>query len=150
MRYVKLLLKCLFAAFFVFAGVQHFRDETFFLKIMPDYIPEDLHRPAVLVSGVCEIVLGVMLIIPRTTRLAAWGIIALLIAVFPANIYAFQHSEEIFGISKSRHFIRLPLQGVMIALAYWFTRPQAETPKRTENSAAEPPALPGDRCSGTP
>jgi uncharacterized membrane protein len=89
MRYVKLVLKWLFAGFFVFAGVQHFRDEAFFLKIMPDYIPYELHRPAVLVSGVCEILLGVLLVIPRTTRLAAWGLIVLLIAVFPANIYAF-------------------------------------------------------------
>ena len=133
MRYVKLVLKGLFAAFLVLAGVQHFRDEAFFLKIMPDYIPEDLHWPAVLVSGVFEIVLGVMLVIPRTSRLAAWGIIVLLVAVFPANIYAFQHSEEIFGISKSRHFIRLPLQAVMIALAYWFTRPGGGIPARTAN-----------------
>ena len=123
MRYVNLVVQWLFALFFVLAGVQHFRDEEFFLRIMPDYIPQELHRPAVLVSGACEIALGVLLLIPRTTRLAAWGIIALLIAVFPANIYAFQHSEELFGISKAQHFIRLPLQGVMIALAYWFTRP---------------------------
>jgi uncharacterized membrane protein len=125
MRIIKLVLKWLFAAFLVLAGVQHFRDEAFFLKIMPDYIPVQLHRPAVLVSGVVEIVLGVLLVIPRTSRLAAWGIILLLIAVFPANIYAFQHSEEIFGISKAQHLIRLPLQAVMIALAYWFTRPGA-------------------------
>jgi uncharacterized membrane protein len=135
MRYVKLVLRWLFAAFFVLAGVQHFRDEAFFLKIMPDYIPHELHRPAVLASGACEILLGVMLVIPRTRRLAAWGIIALLIAVFPANIYAFQHSEEIFGISKARHFIRLPLQGVMIALAYWYTRPKAVVAEESPGEA---------------
>ncbi len=124
MRYLKTTLKWLFAAFLVFAGVGHFLNEAFFLKIMPDYIPQVLHRPAVLISGVAEILLGIGLLIPRTQRLAAWGIIALLIAVFPANIYAWQHSEEIFnGLSKSKHFIRLPLQGVMIALAYWYTRP---------------------------
>jgi uncharacterized membrane protein len=70
-----------------------------------------------------------MLVVPRARRLAAWGIIALLIAVFPANIYGFQHSEEIFGVSKAQHFIRLPLQGVLILWAYWYTRGgKRETP----------------------
>src|SRR5690606_13841412 len=105
--------------------------EEFFLRIMPDYIPSELHRPAVLVSGVFEIALGLMLLVPRAQRLAAWGLVALLIAVFPANIYAFQHSEELFGISQARHFIRLPLQGVLIAWAWWYTR--SDAPK-TENA----------------
>jgi uncharacterized membrane protein len=123
MRHVKTVLKWILAAFFVVAGVGHFVNEPFYLKIMPDYIPLALHRPAVIASGVVEVLLGVMLVIPPTTRLAAWGLIALLLAVFPANIYAFQHSEELFGISPAAHFARLPLQGVMIAWAYWYTRP---------------------------
>jgi len=123
MKFVKTVLKIVLASFLVFTGVGHFRNEEFFLKIMPDYIPVTLHLPAVYVSGVAEVLLGVMLLVPKTTRLAGWGIIALLIAVFPANIYAYQHSEEIFGISKALHFWRLPLQGVMIALAWWFARP---------------------------
>jgi uncharacterized membrane protein len=123
MRYVKTISKWIFAAFFVAAGVGHFVNEPFYMKLMPDYIPHELHRGAVIVSGVCEILLGVLLVIPATTRLAAWGLIALLIAVFPANIYAFQHSEEIFRISRRAHFIRLPLQALMIAWAYWYTRP---------------------------
>jgi uncharacterized membrane protein len=124
MRYVNTILKWVFAVFFVVAGVMHFVNEPFYLKIMPDYIREDLHRPAVIVSGVFEVLLGVMLLVPKTTVLAAWGLIALLLAVFPANIYAFQHSEEIFGISRWAHFARLPLQAVMIAWAYWYTRPE--------------------------
>jgi uncharacterized membrane protein len=132
MRYVKIITKWLFAVLFIAAGVNHFLNEPFYLRIMPDYIPQSLHRPAVIVSGAFEVLLGVLLVIPPTTRLAAWGIIALLIAVFPANIYAFQHSEEIFDISKSQHFIRLPLQGVMIAWAYWYTRPErAVSPQRS-------------------
>ncbi len=122
MRYVKTISKWVFGLFFVGGGVGHFINEGFYLEIMPDYIPQVLHTPAVVVSGIFEILLGVMLLVPRTTRLAAWGIIALLIAVFPANIHAFQHSEEIFGVSQAEHFIRLPLQGVMIAWAYWYTR----------------------------
>jgi uncharacterized membrane protein len=54
------------------------------MKLMPDYIPLSLHRPAVIVSGVFEVLLGVMLLIPRTQTLAAWGLIALLIAIFLA------------------------------------------------------------------
>ena len=59
MRVVKLLLKWLFALFFISAGVMHFTNEPFYMKIMPDYIPLALHRPAVIVSGIAEIVLGV-------------------------------------------------------------------------------------------
>ena len=106
-RYVKTILKWVFAVFFIFAGINHFRAEDFYLKLMPDYIPQDLHLPAVQLSGVAEVLLGAMLLVPQTTPLAAWGLIALLVAVFPANIYAFQHSEEIFGISKAAHFWRL-------------------------------------------
>jgi uncharacterized membrane protein len=124
MRYVKEGLKWLLAAFFITAGVGHFRTPDFFLKIMPDYIPANLHEPAVFWSGVAEVLLGFLLLIPATTRIAAWGLIALLIAVFPANIYGWQHSEEIFGISKQAHFIRLPLQAVLIAWAWWYTRPK--------------------------
>jgi uncharacterized membrane protein len=135
MKFIKIVLKIVVAVFLMLTGVQHFRDETFFLKIMPDYIPASLHLPAVHVSGVAEILLSVMLVIPKTTRLAGWGIIALLIAVFPANIYAYQHSREVFPkLDPALHFWRLPLQGVGIALAWWFTR--------TDRAAATQPSEP--------
>jgi uncharacterized membrane protein len=127
MRALKEILKWLFAIFFVLAGANHFVNESFYMRIMPDYIPLSLHRPAVIASGIAEIVLGVMLVIPRTQRLAAWGLIALLIAVFPANIYVYQHQEQLkdlFGdASPTMHLIRLPLQAVMILWAWWYTRP---------------------------
>lgn len=124
MKILKSILRWVFAAFFLFAGVGHFRNERFFLKIMPDYIPQSLHLPAVYASGVAEIVLGVLLLIPRTSRWAAWGLIALLIAVFPANIYAYLHTEELFpGVNPTLHLLRLPAQGLLIAWAYWYTRP---------------------------
>ncbi len=81
----------MFAALFLVAGVGHFAATGLFLKIMPPYLP--LHRELVLISGAIEIALGVMLLIPRTSRLAAWGLVALLIAVFPANIYVYQHRD---------------------------------------------------------
>ncbi len=124
MKIIKTVLKVAFAVFFVGGGVYHFANEPFYLKLMPDYIPASLHPAAVYVSGVFEILLGVMLLIPKTQRLAAWGLIALLIAVFPANIYAYQHSREIFpDLDPALHFWRLPLQAVMIAWAWWYTRP---------------------------
>jgi uncharacterized membrane protein len=123
MRILKTVLKYLFAVFFIMAGLNHFRDEAFYMKIMPDYIPLSLHRPSVIVSGIAEVVLGVMLLMPRTSRLAAWGLIALLIAVFPANIYVYQHQDIFPGVSPTLHLIRLPLQAVMILWAWWYTLP---------------------------
>lgn len=141
MAVIKLLLKILFAVFFIMAGVGHFTNEPFYMKLMPDYIPTSLHRPAVVVSGIAEIVLGVLLLVPRTSRPAAWGIIALLVAVFPANIYAYQHSEEIFpGLDPAMHFWRLPLQAVMIVWAWCYTRPRS---RAQQTPSAETPGAMG-------
>lgn len=98
----------------------HFINPGFFLKIVPPYLP--LHLELVYLSGVCEIALGIMLLIPSLSRFAAWGIIALLIAVFPANIYLYQH-QEIVPATPTVHFLRLLLQGVLIFWAYWHTKP---------------------------
>jgi uncharacterized membrane protein len=123
MHIVKSVLRYVFAAFFIAAGVNHFANEPFYMKIMPDYIPHEWHRPAVVASGIAEILLGVLLWDPRTMRLAGWGIIALLIAVFPANVYVYQHQEIFPDVNPTAHLIRLPLQAVMIAWAWWYTRP---------------------------
>ena len=101
------------------AGVMHFVNPDFYLKIMPPYLP--LHRELVYLSGVCEITLGALLLIPRYSRLAAWGIIALLIAVFPANIYVYQN-QDVLAAPALIHLLRLPLQGVFILWVYWHTK----------------------------
>ena len=111
--------KRVFAALFIIAGIGHLIATDFFLKIMPPYLP--LHLPIVLVSGVIEIILGILLLVPRYCRLAAWGIIALLIAVFPANIHVYQH-QEMFPLPWIVHLLRLPLQGVLILWAFAYTR----------------------------
>src|SRR6187402_108288 len=85
MTTIKLIVRVLFAAFFVIAGVTHFTNREFFLSIVPPYLPWP--EMLVYVSGVAEIVLGVLLLVPSMMRIAAWGQIALLIAVFPANIH---------------------------------------------------------------
>jgi uncharacterized membrane protein len=117
----KLAGKCVFAAVFVVAGIAHFAATGFFLKVMPPYIP--YHREVVLLSGAIEILLGILLLIPRTSRLAAWGLVALLIAVFPANIHAYLHRDLFapFPHSDLIHLLRLPFQGVLIYWAYSYT-----------------------------
>ena len=120
MNRIKTASKFLLAIFMVVAGTMHFVRTEFYLKIMPPYLP--LHLEAVYVSGFFEIAFGILLLVPRFSRLAAWGIIALLIAVFPANIYVFQH-QELVPASPLLHLLRLPLQGVFIAWAYWHTTP---------------------------
>ena len=68
--------KWLFGILFVVAGANHFRSPDMYMKIMPPYLP--LHRPLVLISGVFEMALGALLLIPQVSWLAAWGLIALL------------------------------------------------------------------------
>ncbi len=75
MRILKTLLRYIFGAAMIAIGITHFTNEAMFLKIVPDYIPQELHRPAVLVSGAAEILLGQLLIVPWTSRLAGWGLI---------------------------------------------------------------------------
>ncbi len=111
--------KCVLAMLFVVAGVGHFRSPEFFMKIMPPYLP--LHRELVLLSGIFEIALGLLLLYPPTERWAAWGLVALLIAVFPANIYMYQHAE-LFGISPLLLLLRLPLQAILILWAWVYAR----------------------------
>ena len=125
MSQAKSISKFVLAIFMIGAGTMHFVNPEFFLKIVPPYLP--LHKELVLVSGVCEVLLGVLLLIPRSSNLAAWGIVALLIAVFPANIYLYQN-QEILPASPIVHFLRLPLQGVFVLWAYWHTRPAEKKP----------------------
>ena len=112
--------KAVFAALFLIAGIGHFVRADFFVRIMPPYIP--WHRPLVFVSGAIEILLGILLLVPRFSRVAAWDLIALLLAVFPANIYVFQH-QQMFPLHPALHLLRLPLQGVLILWAYVYTKP---------------------------
>jgi uncharacterized membrane protein len=119
MSKIKTLSKWLLALFMVGAGTMHFIKPDFYLKIMPPYLP--LHLELVYLSGVCEIALGVLLLVPRFSRVAAWGIIALLIAVFPANIYVFQN-QDVLPAPPLIHLLRLPMQGLFILWAYWHTR----------------------------
>jgi uncharacterized membrane protein len=119
MSRIKTVSKYLLAIFMIGAGTMHFVQPEFYVKIMPPYLP--WHLALVYLSGFFEIALGALLLVPRFSRLAAWGIIALLVAVFPANIYLYQH-QEILPAAPIVHLLRLPLQAIFILWAYWHTR----------------------------
>ena len=116
----KLVGKWVFGILFVAAGIGHFVAPGFYLKIMPPYLP--LHRELVLISGIAEVLLGALVLVPKTSRFAAWGLIALLIAVFPANLYVYQNRASFPQLPPFAHLLRLPLQGVLILWAYVYTR----------------------------
>ena len=106
--------------FYIYAGVIHFSNSDFYLKIMPPYLP--YHLELVYISGIFEILLGIMLIFNKTRYLACWGLMLLLIAVFPANIYLAQTNGELLDISPIVAWGRLPFQVVFIGIAYWHSK----------------------------
>jgi uncharacterized membrane protein len=113
---MRIILRGLAAIFFVVAGTFHFFRLELYLQIMPPYFPAP--QLLVAVSGVAEIAGGIGLLIRPLRRAAGWGLIALLLAVFPANIYMLQHPGQ-FHFAPWILWARLPLQGVFIAWV-WF------------------------------
>ena len=117
---LKLSTIYLMSFLYISSGVQHFYNTDWFIKIMPPYLP--YHKELVYLSGVFEIILGTMLLFEKTRFLAGWGLILLLIAVFPANIYVAQTNGVAMGTSAAIAWGRLPFQVVFIALAYWHSK----------------------------
>jgi uncharacterized membrane protein len=103
----------LVGALFVVAGLAHFRSPRAYESIVPPGFgnPHDL----VVVSGVCEILGGVGAMLPPTRRVAGWGLILLLLAVFPANVYMAFESDKFKAIPTWLLYGRLPLQFVLLA-----------------------------------
>ncbi|MBK7392505.1 MAG: DoxX family membrane protein [Chloracidobacterium sp.] len=116
---VKLVTKIVLGVLFIAAGANHFINPAFYENIMPSYLP--WHYALVIISGVAEVVLGVGLLIPKTSRYSAWGLILLLIAIFPANIHMATHPELYPNIPPIALWIRLPIQLLLILWAYWYT-----------------------------
>jgi len=120
----KRILLWIMSVFYVFAGVMHFVNPGFYMPMMPPYLP--WHLELVYLSGVAEIVLGLAVLVPAWRRLAAWGIILLLIAIFPANLHIALYNVPIGGASEGAgalNWVRLPFQLVLIVWAWWYTRP---------------------------
>lgn len=116
----KLVTKIIFGLIFIAAGANHFRDPKFYEAIMPPYLPWPY--TLVIISGIAEVALGIGLLIPRFSSYSAWGIILLLIAVFPVHIHMLTHPELYPNLPTIALWLRLPLQGLLIAWAYWYTR----------------------------
>jgi uncharacterized membrane protein len=110
---------CLLAAFFVVAGVGHFVSPETYLPLMPPYLP--WHLFLIYLSGAAEVAGGVGLCVPQLRRAAGWGLIALLIAVLPSNIYMLTDGLVLGGKAVPQWILwmRLPLQGVLIAWVWW-------------------------------
>ncbi|GIS86914.1 MAG: membrane protein [Woeseia sp.] len=109
------------SVFFVYFGIDHFINPDFYLSIMPPAFP--LHAEAVYISGFFEILGGICVLIPSLRKLAGWGLIALLVSVYPANIYMAINPEAFPEISIGLLYFRLPLQFLFIYWAYSITRP---------------------------
>ena len=122
MRYFKLITIYFMSFAYAYVGVRHFIDPDFFLAIMPNYLT--FHLEFVYLSGLAEVVLGLMLLSKKTRKTGAIGLIILLILVFPANIHLVQSelSQSILGVTKSQSVYRLPFQGLFILIAYWHSK----------------------------
>lgn len=119
---MKAALRYLLAALMIAAGVLHLVRPERFVQIVPDYLPA--HKALVLTSGVFEILGGVGLLVRRVRKLAAWGLVALFAAVFPANIN--MAVNKILIDNPIILWGRLPFQAVLIAWAWWYTRPETK------------------------
>lgn len=119
-KMLHILFKYLLGVLLVFGGIAHFANTEFYLKAMPSYIP--FHEVIVYASGIIEILLGILLVIPKTTRKAALAIIILFIAVFPANVNMYLNHADFPDMSESSLLLRLPIQLILIAWAYFYTR----------------------------
>lgn len=136
MKRLKRPLMYLLAFAMTAVGVQHFTDPEPFMAIVPEMLGDA--RTLVYVSGVFEILGGLGLLLPATRRFAAWGLIALYLAVFPANInMAINNIQMMPGttIPAWAAWLRLPFQFLFIAWAYWYTKPDA-LESATETSAS--------------
>ncbi len=120
---MKVVLRWLLTVGMVLAGLNHFRSVSVYTGMMPAELPDNWDVPLVYISGVFEVLGGLGLILPKTRRFAALGLVALFVAVFPANLnMALNHLPlGVTPIPQWELWARLPLQGVLIALA-WFVR----------------------------
>ncbi|MFC7203222.1 hypothetical protein ACFQJC_06825 [Haloferax namakaokahaiae] len=116
---------------YVVAGISHFLAPKLYEQVVPPLFPRKLDL--VYLSGVAEILLGVGVMFPRTRRVSAWGLIGLLVAVFPANVYMATERIVPEAVPESMRdhadvalWVRLPLQAVLILWAWWYTEPSSD------------------------
>ncbi|OYR40316.1 hypothetical protein DJ82_08045 [Halorubrum sp. Ib24] len=140
-------LRRVMGTIYAVAGMTHFLAPDSFARAVPPEFP----RPRALVycSGIAELALGIGLQFDRTRRASAWGIVALLVAVFPANVYMATADvaaefvpDRLAGVSRAAAWARLPFQAVLVLWAWWHALPESEPEgdAEVETGAATEPA----------
>jgi uncharacterized membrane protein len=136
-------LRYVMSAAYVLAGVTHFLAPKAFARVVPPGLPKP--RALVYLSGLAEVGFGLGVAFDRTRRGSAWGLMALLGAVFPANVYmatdgvaAELAPDRLSGVARAAAWARLPLQGVLLLWAWWYTRPDSA------DGDGQPPGGSGD------
>ena len=119
---IKSFLIIISSIFYVIVGIKHFIETEYFLSIVPPYLP--YHLELVYVSGLFEVLFGILILLPKYRYYGAIGLILLLIAVFPANIYLAQNeiAQEAIGATQEIAIWRLPIQGILIWIAYFIRK----------------------------
>ena len=119
---IKSFLIIISSIFYVIVGIKHFIEPEYFLSIVPPYLP--YHLELVYISGLFEILFGLLILLPKYRYYGAIGLILLLLAVFPANIYLAQSKEaqEAIGATQQIATWRLPIQGVLIWIAFYIRK----------------------------
>jgi uncharacterized membrane protein len=110
----------LLGAVMIAAGLNHFFNPRFYTQIMPPYLP--LHLELVYVSGLMEVLGGVLLLVPATRTVGAWVLVATFVLVFPANLHMALNTQQFSSIPAWLLWARLPLQALLIAWAFMYTR----------------------------
>ena len=117
---IKYLSLIVMGVFYISIGVSHFTSPIWYVQIVPPYLPYKLEL--VYISGLFEILFGGMLFFKKTRLLAGWGLILLLIAVYPANIYLAQTNGAAMNTTPLIAWGRLPVQFIFVGLAYWHSK----------------------------
>jgi len=117
---IKTISIIIMSLFYIMAGTNHFINPDWYVRIVPPIFP--FKTAIVYISGILEIILGSLLIFPKTRFIAGWGLIILLLAVYPANIYVALTNGEAMDITPLIAWGRLPFQFVLIGLAYWHSK----------------------------
>ena len=117
---IKYLSLMVMGIFYILIGISHFTSPIWYVQIVPPYLPYKLEL--VYISGLFEILFGGMLFFKKTRFLAGWGLILLLIAVYPANIYLAQTNGAAMNTTPLIAWGRLPVQFIFVGLAYWHSK----------------------------
>ena len=117
---IKYLSLMVMGIFYISIGFSHFTSPIWYVQIVPPYLPYKLEL--VYISGLFEILFGGMLFFRKTRFLAGWGLILLLIAVYPANIYLAQTNGAAMNTTPLIAWGRLPVQFIFVGLAYWHSK----------------------------